>query len=87
MSDRRKKDINWAVADDSGKTADWEQVQVAVLMDIRDELKQQNQRLGRIEDLARCVNVQRGFIAMNRLRLHIEKHGARPKPAKKKAAT
>lgn len=42
MADKRKKDKNWAVANDEGKTLSWDEVQVAVMMDIRDELKRLN---------------------------------------------
>lgn len=49
MTDKRKKDINWVVADDHGQTLTWAEVQVAVLMDIRDELKVVRQRLSVLE--------------------------------------
>jgi hypothetical protein len=49
MVDKRKKDLNWSVADDSGSTRSWDEVQVAVLMDIRDELK-------RLNTLLHCSN-------------------------------
>ncbi len=39
MADQRKKNLNWSVADDTGSTNSWAEVQVAVLMDIRDELQ------------------------------------------------
>lgn len=45
MTDRRKKDVQWTVARDDGTVPTWEHVQVAVLMDIRDELKKLNQLL------------------------------------------
>lgn len=38
----RKKDANWSLND---KITTWEEVQVALLMDIRDELKNINRRL------------------------------------------
>lgn len=51
MSDRRKKDIEWDVADKNGNIETWERVGVAVLMDIRDELK-------RLNFLLHCRNFQ-----------------------------
>ena len=74
----RHKDANWTVPENTT----FEGAALTVLMDLRDELKAVNQRLGAIEDLARCPNVARGFIAMNKVRLHLEKHGANPKPTK-----
>lgn len=52
MADRRKKDVNWTVADEEGAVPSWERVSVAVLMDIRDELKELNR-------LLRCQNFLR----------------------------
>lgn len=53
MSDGRKKDINWKVSHEDGTITAWDQIQVAVLMDIRDELK-------RLNNLLHCRN----FITM-----------------------
>ena len=39
----RKKDVNWNLPE---KAETWEQVQVALLMDLRDELKRLNNLLG-----------------------------------------
>ena len=39
MGDRRRKDVAWNVAEENGAIETWERVGVAVLMDIRDELK------------------------------------------------
>jgi hypothetical protein len=38
----RLKDINWQPGTDKGAAETWQHVQVAVLMDIRDELKRLN---------------------------------------------
>lgn len=38
----RFKDEDWNLADDQGKIGTWERVTIAVLMDIRDELRQLN---------------------------------------------
>lgn len=50
MVDRRKKDVAWWVADDNGQTS-LMQAQLAVLMDVRDELKKLN-------GLLHCPNFQ-----------------------------
>lgn len=42
MADKRHKDAQWHVADDAGRVTQWDQVQVAILMDLRDELKKLN---------------------------------------------
>ena len=39
MADRRKKDANWIVADEQGNCPDTQNAILAVLMDIRDEMK------------------------------------------------
>lgn len=53
MIDRRKKDVNWNVADNTGATYSnlRDGCAVAVLMDIRDELK-------RLNELLHCLNFQ-----------------------------
>lgn len=79
--DKRQKNANWTVAADDGHVV-FDGAQLAVLMDIRDELQGIGGTLGRLEDLARCSNVARGFIAMNKVRLHLEKFGVKPKPKK-----
>lgn len=45
MADRRRKDVNWTVADEKGSVESWQAAAVAVLMDIRDRL-----------DVLRCPN-------------------------------
>lgn len=50
-NDTRLKNVNWA-AGDNGQAPTWERVQVALLMDIRDEL----QALNRV---MQCHNTQR----------------------------
>ena len=44
MADTRRKDRTWIVTDDStgARVGTWDQVQVALLMDLRDELKKLN---------------------------------------------
>ena len=45
MADRRQKNANWIVADLEGAVPTWDHAQVAVLMDIRDELQDLNRLL------------------------------------------
>jgi len=54
----RHRNGNWNLPD--GKVETWDQVQVAVLMDIRDELQKLNR-------LMECSNVRAGFIALQRI--------------------
>jgi len=51
VADRRRKNVNWKVAEEDGSIPSWERVSIAVLMDIRDELQALNARLGCIETL------------------------------------
>ena len=58
-TDRRRKDANWYVNDDDG-SSDVKGAQLAVLMDIRDELKDINRKLG-------CWRVTRALNDLNSL--------------------
>lgn len=58
MVDRRQKDTAWQVADEAG-TLFGRGAHLAVLMDIRDELKALNQRLN-------CWEVTEGFRTIKR---------------------
>lgn len=60
----RHKNAEWDLP--GPKIGTWEQIQVAVLMDIRDELQT-------IRYLLECPNVQAGVIAMARLDKHVRK--------------
>ena len=71
MTDKRKKNVAWEVADETGKVATWDCVQVAVLMDIRDEL----QRLNR---LLHCSN----FTDIPMILRRVEKNTTKRKPKK-----
>lgn len=57
MADRRQKNINWYVADEKGRAYTTEHIQLAVLMDIRDELQA-------IRRLASCYRIPRALDAM-----------------------
>lgn len=45
MASRRMKDIAWEPGDDKGNAPTWERVIVALLMDVRDEMKELNRTL------------------------------------------
>lgn len=51
MADRRRKDTNWLLNLNDDGSAQPGQASLAVLMDIRDELKRINQRLDCIETI------------------------------------
>lgn len=52
MADRRRKDISWRVTREDGTVASVDHAILAVLMDLRDELKQINRTL-------QCYETQR----------------------------
>lgn len=66
MVDLRRKNIDWNIADADGSTPTWERVQVAVLMDIRDELRELNA-------IFKCKN----FLEVPRILRGIRRHAAR----------
>jgi hypothetical protein len=76
MSDRRRKDVTWDVADESGAMPTWERVGIAVLMDIRDELKVLN-------SILRCPNFQAIPFKLDR----ISRNTAKPKVPALQAGT
>lgn len=62
----RHKDANWNCGDPS--TVTQEQARLAVLMDIRDELKALNR-------VMQCYNVRAGFGAMQRMDRRMQRSG------------
>jgi hypothetical protein len=71
MADRRRANIEWSVADEAGNMPTWERVGIAVMMDIRDELKTLNRLLA-------CPN----FTAIPRKLDAIRRNTAKPKESK-----
>ena len=71
MAKGRFKDIDWDLADDQGRVGTWERVEIAVLMDIRDELKKLN-------FLLHCNN----FVAIPRKLDRISANTAKPRKRK-----
>jgi len=78
VSDQRQKNKSWSVADKNGKVTDWAQAQVAVLMDIRDELQAINSKLS-------CYRIPRALDAMHEL--GVEARRKKRDAAKKRKAT
>ena len=72
--DRRFKDKDWPLNNEAGVIATWQHVQIAVLMDIRDELK----RLNRV---FACSNFQNVPHVLRRISANTAK------PRRKKKAT
>lgn len=68
MSDRRHRDGDWIVGDEKGVVPTWERAGIAVLMDIRDELKRLNAAIY-------CPN----FMAIPRTLKRISRNTAKPK--------
>lgn len=70
--DRRRKDTDWQLpAREDGESLSVEAAQLAVLMDLRDELK-------RLNDLLRCEN----FLSIPRVLRRISRNTAKPRKAK-----
>jgi hypothetical protein len=76
MVDRRHKDGKWQAGDSDGVVPTWERAQLAVLMDLRDELKKLNRVL-------ECPN----FLAIPSYLRSINRKTARIPAKKKKKAT
>lgn len=76
MSDTRKKNINWIIKTNEDGTTPHGDAQLAVLMDIRDELREINSRLG-------CGSFQRLPYTIDMIRRYTQRIPAR-KPRKKK---
>lgn len=56
MADERRKDINWRIHTNMDGSSPNSDAQLAVLMDIRDELKQQSLELRKLNNLLHCRN-------------------------------
>lgn len=70
----RFKDSNWSLPQDrEGNALDWKSVEIAILMDIRDELK-------RLNGVLHCPN----FLAIPQKLDTIEKNVRKPKKRRKK---
>lgn len=72
MSDKRKKDVEWKLSDNADGTIPVSYAQIAVLMDLRDELKKLNRLLS-------CEN----FTSIPALLRMIRENTAKPKRKRK----
>lgn len=64
---RKHKDVEWTLpTSDGGALTDWQKVEIAVLMDIRDELKELNATLS-------CYRVRRMSDDINRIDRRLQK--------------
>jgi len=79
--DNRKKNANWNL----GEVTTWEQVAVAVLMDIRDEMQSVRREVSGIHSLANCYRIPRALDAMHELGAEARRK-KRAAAAKRKAA-
>lgn len=75
--DKRKKNINWSIGTNSDGTTPAHDAHLAVLMDIRDELRT-------IRQLAQCYRIPRGLDAM--IELGAEARRKKRAAAKKRKA-
>jgi hypothetical protein len=75
VSDTRHKNAQWNIRASADNTVHWDGVQVAVLMDIRDELQTLNATLGcyRVRDMADAM-------------IRMERRGRPPRITKRMAA-
>jgi hypothetical protein len=73
MPDRRQKDVNWFVTGDDGRILSVDHAELAVLMDIRDELK-------RLNDVFHCNN----FIGVPYKLERIARNTSKPRRRKRK---
>lgn len=76
MTDKRGKNLNWQIAPNALGGWSWEGANLAVLMDIRDELQTLNRLLG-------CVNFMRIPLTLKEIR----RNTAKPVPAKRPSRT
>lgn len=73
MAEERFKNRNWSLSNGTGLPASWQHVEIAVLMDIRDELQTLNRLLG-------CPNFTDVPTILREIRANMKK------PAKRKRA-
>ena len=76
MVDKRQKNKSWTVTNDNGSVTDWQQVNVAVLMDIRDELQS-------VVRLLNCHRIPRALDAV----VAMHKQGVKRRVSRKRKAT
>lgn len=62
---KRHKDANWTIPESADGTTPYEGAQLAVLMDIRDELKKNNRHLATIVSRTGCYRIPRALDALH----------------------
>jgi len=77
MSDNRKKDTLWGIEPDEKGTYTFESVHLAILQDIRDELKDLNH-------LLRCQHFLKMPHQLRRIAIATEKLAKKKKPVKRR---
>ena len=78
MADTRHKNVIWTLPQDGYS---WTHVQVALLMDIRDELQANNAELRRIRSVIECSN----FTSLPHVIARIARNTHKPRKRKPKA--
>lgn len=65
---RKHKNVDWSLpTNERGALTDWQKVEIAVLMDIRDQLQELNATLG-------CYRLQRMSDDIHRIDRRLQKH-------------
>jgi hypothetical protein len=76
---RKHKDVDWSLpTTERGALTDWQKVEIAVLMDIRDQLQQLNETLA-------CYRVRRMCEDVNRIDRRLKAHMPLPKGRTKRS--
>lgn len=82
MKDTRKKNAVWSIESDANGDFSWSQAQLAVLMDIRDELQVANQYLLSMRTLLRHTLGCQNFIDVTAILRRISKNTTKPRVKK-----
>lgn len=78
MANTRYKDLSWTIQSNENGTVSHEDAQLAVFMDLRDELKLINQKMQRLVSILECQN----FLAIPSKLDRISKNTAKPRNVK-----
>lgn len=80
MADQRRKDINWTVCNADGNGQTFAGAQLAVLMDLRDELQGIRDQITSLNGLLHCPN----FVGIPTVLRQIRKNTTKKRKAKAK---
>ncbi len=78
MADTRSKDVAWTIHRDAQGFVSHDDARLAVFMDLRDELKALNVKMGRLVDILNCQN----FLDIPHTLTRISRNTAKPKVKK-----